>query len=216
MRKFLKLFLTLCLTLALGLALVACGAPGPGNGGGEGGGQGGGQGGGNENPPAYSSITASEWATVIENSTNANFTGKEYINPSSCPFYEIDIEYYTVSYNTNGTNPVETSDSDEVLQIIALFDFYKDFEFSDLTFNDQNNTYSYASPVVINITKGINNVTSTGSLTYSTYTYSNIVIKLNSNNTYISEISVQRVRAYDGGSETTNLILKYENFVPVV
>lgn len=198
MRKFLSVLLTLCMALCLGLTLVGCNPPAPeGPGGPEG-----------PSGPTYSSITEAEWFDLLLCSPkNEVYVVETERAGKAAQFW---ISAYEVNFNPDGIHPLNESNITKVNQIIDMFGFYQAFDFADLTFDTTNNTYSYASPVVVDV-PSLQHYSADGVIAY---TYTNIVITLGQNEfdeTVIGSISLTRTRNFEDSSydTTANITLEY-------
>ena len=215
MRKFLTVFVTLLLALCVGLTMVGCGGGGNNDNGGNGGGDNGGNNGGGSNPPAYTSITASEWDSVLSNSPKNNVTIVDKDPNNASRTFGIKITSNKTFSDCGGLSHQQTTFTDKanVNKVIAMYGFYQDFDFSDLTFNADNDTYAYNGTVTISDVPVLNNYTDKGQ---TSLIYSNIVITLGKNaynELVIAKISLTQTETYEGSPDfSQTLVYEYNMF----
>lgn len=200
MRKFLSVLLTLCMALCLGLTLVGCDKPAPEGPGGPG-----------TPPPAYSALTESEWADMLACSPKNNVYVVESLGPGNAAQFWITSS--KVNLNPDGVTPMTTEITSEINKVANAFGFYHTIAYSNLTFNDTNDTYAYAGPITVEI-PAFNNYSDDGVLSF---TYTNIVIKLGVNDydeKVIDTITATRMRNFADSSNnyTDSVTLTYSQF----
>lgn len=216
MRKFLTVFLTLLLALTVGITMVGCGGGNSDNGG-NGGGDNGGNGGTSNPtpPPTYTSITADEWTRVLSNSPKNNVTivDKDPANPSRT--FGVKITASKAFSDCGGLSHQQTTFTDRtnVNKVIAMYGFYQDIDFADLTFDENNDTYSYNGTITISEVPVLNNYTDKGQ---TSLIYSNIVITLAKNDynqLVIGKIALTQTATYAGSPNVDQaLVFEYNLF----